>query len=307
MRKFFSILFLLIVILLKGLAGDINLENEKKNLLRTDLDFLKYIEKKGIIQAFLYFMSDKGIILPLYGHPIIGKQSFQNIISKKNQTDLKKLSNLEPLLVVIASSGDLGYTHGRFQLSINNSSKDNKIEYGYCGSLWGKMPDGKWRIVFSQGLFLVRISNKKPDNFIQKKQLSEEERSLVKTELAFSKSAGDNGIANAFYRFMDDNGIVLSGSGLLLNKKSYQKLMSQKPRRGWKNKFQWKPIFTRVSDSGDLGYNFGPYEYTITNPEGENQSFFGYFITVWKKQLNGNWKFVFDGGNQVQSSDKDNQ
>ena len=57
----------------------------------------------------------------------------------------------------------------------------------------------------------------------------------------------------------------------------------------------WQPIFAFVADSGELGYTTGPWESKddINDPK---PSGYGEFITVWKKQVDGTWKFAVDLG-----------
>lgn len=50
-----------------------------------------------------------------------------------------------------------------------------------------------------------------------------------------------------------------------------------------------------MSSSEDLGVNWGPWEFRRTMEE--DPIAFGYFVTVWKKQTDGSWKFLFDMGN----------
>ncbi len=50
-----------------------------------------------------------------------------------------------------------------------------------------------------------------------------------------------------------------------------------------------------VADSGDLAYTRGQFMMTITDPATKRpQSSRGYYLTVWQKQADGNWKAVED-------------
>ena len=53
---------------------------------------------------------------------------------------------------------------------------------------------------------------------------------------------------------------------------------------------EWAPVWGEVAGSGDLGCTVG--EATIT----ARQSYSKY-LTIWKRQAGGAWKFVADGGN----------
>jgi ketosteroid isomerase-like protein len=56
----------------------------------------------------------------------------------------------------------------------------------------------------------------------------------------------------------------------------------------------WEPDFVDVSRSGDLGYTYGKYTYSVTDSSGAVKLDSGIFHTVWKRQSNGDWRFVWD-------------
>ena len=49
--------------------------------------------------------------------------------------------------------------------------------------------------------------------------------------------------------------------------------------------------------SGDLGYTYGNYEFRSKDKEGKATVERGKYVSIWKKQKNGNWKVVMDMGN----------
>jgi ketosteroid isomerase-like protein len=61
----------------------------------------------------------------------------------------------------------------------------------------------------------------------------------------------------------------------------------------------WEPSFVDVSSAGDLGYTWG--RYVLTLPSGVKGKppliRMGTYVTIWKRQPSGAWKFVLDGGN----------
>ncbi len=62
------------------------------------------------------------------------------------------------------------------------------------------------------------------------------------------------------------------------------------------NTLRWQPDFADVSRSGDLGYTLGSSRRLWTGPDGKRYTNEGRYITVWKRQQDGAWKIVFDGG-----------
>jgi ketosteroid isomerase-like protein len=58
----------------------------------------------------------------------------------------------------------------------------------------------------------------------------------------------------------------------------------------------WSAHFTDVSADGTLGYNYGRYEIRGPGPDGKERVGGGWFLSIWKKQPDGSWKYVMDTG-----------
>ncbi len=113
-------------------------------------------------------------------------------------------------------------------------------------------------------------------------------RSLVETERAFSRTAADKGIRDSFLAYLADDGVLFRPKPV--NGKQY---LSGRPARP--GLLSWEPTFAYVARAGDMGYDTGPWEFREKGPE-DKPAGYGYFVTVWKKQQDGTWKFVVDIG-----------
>jgi ketosteroid isomerase-like protein len=58
----------------------------------------------------------------------------------------------------------------------------------------------------------------------------------------------------------------------------------------------WSAMFTDVSDDGTLGYNWGRYEWRRPGADGQPVIRGGFFLTIWKRQPDGTWRYVTDNG-----------
>jgi ketosteroid isomerase-like protein len=117
-------------------------------------------------------------------------------------------------------------------------------------------------------------------------------QSLVETERAFAKASHQLGTQPAFLAFIANDGILFRPTAV--NGKRW--LVSNPPPASNKRSLlHWWPTYADISESGDLGYTTGPWEFKpdISDPK---PSAYGNFVTVWKKQLDGSWKFVIDLG-----------
>ena len=95
--------------------------------------------------------------------------------------------------------------------------------------------------------------------------------------------------------FYADKEVVKLGEGHfpIIGKDSLIASFANKPPQTFT--LEWYPLKVEVSKSSDLGYTFG--NWIFTNAKGEKG--FGNYMTVWKKQKDGTWKYVIDGGNST--------
>ena len=52
----------------------------------------------------------------------------------------------------------------------------------------------------------------------------------------------------------------------------------------------WWPVAAVIAESGDLGC-------TVGEAKIESLKQYSKYLTIWRRQRDGNWKFVADGGN----------
>jgi ketosteroid isomerase-like protein len=67
----------------------------------------------------------------------------------------------------------------------------------------------------------------------------------------------------------------------------------------------WKPLKVEVSDDGTLGYTWGRYDFTSKGKDGKVDSSTGIYLTIWRRQPDGSWRFVYDGSPQIPDDPKE--
>jgi ketosteroid isomerase-like protein len=115
---------------------------------------------------------------------------------------------------------------------------------------------------------------------------------IVQTEKDFEKMAAEKGVAEAFAFYAADSAVINRGAYLNFGKTEIKDHYLK-----WKFKevsLKWSPDFVDVAASGDLGYTYGKFTFSATDTTGTKIEDKGYFHTVWKKQADGNWKYVWD-------------
>ena len=64
-----------------------------------------------------------------------------------------------------------------------------------------------------------------------------------------------------------------------------------------KMKITWHPVIIEVAPSGDMGFTYGPYQFSVPDELGRPIVVaHGHYMTVWVRQLDGSWKVKADMG-----------
>lgn len=115
---------------------------------------------------------------------------------------------------------------------------------------------------------------------------------MVKTEQAFSQMAQDQSIRDAFMAYIADDGLLFRPGAV-----NGKKWMTEHPVPSSDKRpvLVWQPAFAGMAVSGDMGFTTGPWE-AKADINDEKPQGYGDFVTVWKKQADGSWKFVVDLG-----------
>jgi len=116
---------------------------------------------------------------------------------------------------------------------------------------------------------------------------------IVKTEKDFEKLVAEKGQAEGFFQFADSNAVIKREHDTLIigktNIKNYY--LNSKHQTAT---VTWSPDAVIVSDAGDMASTYGKYIWTFTDPSGKVLVSKGVFHTVWKKQKDGSWKYIWD-------------
>lgn len=122
--------------------------------------------------------------------------------------------------------------------------------------------------------------------------IDQSKNEILQAEVAFAKMASDSGIQAAFTKFAADSAVIRQSKMLLKGKADINKHYGQDIFK--KAKLQWTADFVDVALSGELGYTYGHYTFIGFDSLNKADTSKGYFHTVWKKQPDGKWKFVWD-------------
>lgn len=115
---------------------------------------------------------------------------------------------------------------------------------------------------------------------------------IVAVEQAFNDMAQEEGLVKAFEFFAAEDGVIRRSKTIIQGKEAIRKWYEQDVQPN--ESLTWSPTFVDVSQSGDLAYTYGNFTFTYPDSLGEVKSNTGIFHTVWKRQADGQWRFVWD-------------
>jgi len=113
---------------------------------------------------------------------------------------------------------------------------------------------------------------------------------VIATERAFAKTMADRDIA-AFSEFISDEAVFFSDGKAIRGRANiigeWKSLF-----KGKAASFSWEPEHVEVLDSGELALSTGP----VIAADGR---LIATFTSIWRREASGQWKIIFDKGNDV--------
>lgn len=107
---------------------------------------------------------------------------------------------------------------------------------------------------------------------------------VIAAERAFAADASVNAWIPAFRKFVAPDGIMLRPDPV-----NAADFLAKETDDGDKT-LVWWPSFAGMARSGEMGFTTGPVQ------SGGNAEVRSHYFTVWKKQPDGSWKWIYDGG-----------
>ena len=117
---------------------------------------------------------------------------------------------------------------------------------------------------------------------------------LVKMEKDFCTMASEQGVPAAFAHFAAPNAAFFDVDPRAhRGQEAVRHRLADFPPNA---KLTWAPLTVDVAASGDLGYTWGRYEFRSPGADGKERIGGGFYLTIWKRQPDGSWKFALDTG-----------
>jgi ketosteroid isomerase-like protein len=137
-------------------------------------------------------------------------------------------------------------------------------------------------------LLFVSCGNKNEIN------IEKEKEAMKQADIEFSNLSKSKGMKAAFLQYMDTAAVLLRPGHSPLKGMAAGQLIYNMNDSSFI--LTWVPRAAEISSSGEMGYTYGIWTSYPKKWLSDSVSQ-GTYITIWKKQANGSWKFVLDTGN----------
>ena len=123
---------------------------------------------------------------------------------------------------------------------------------------------------------------------------------LLATDRAFSALSAEKGNHAAFLTYMTEDARLFQGAHPpILGKEAAAASFAAEEKADPSypaQKLVWSPLEAEVSTDGTLGTTRGTWSFSVPKTDGARSVLTGYYVTAWRKQPDGRYKFCLDIG-----------
>lgn len=268
-------------------------------LLRADIARADSVMRRGMADGLAANMMEDVVYLR-GGLPILRGRAAARAIAAAESLGTSSAVRWQPVRAEASRDGQSGYSYG-YTIVSTAAAGTPAIRVDRYIAYWRHLPVG-WRIAAyaetygappttltlpaeAQAAIMPNIPMDRRTGAVDGVREADEE---------FSNDAAKFGTGVAFGRYAASDAQIFSGPGEFISGPHAIAESFGPPTE--KNTLVWHPVHGEVASSGDLGFTVGNAVFTGVREDGARIERFSKYLTVWKKQRDGTWRYVVDGG-----------
>ena len=271
----------------------------------------------GLAAGFPAALDDDAVFL-YPGRPVArGRAAVEALVASLPGADRQHMS-WYPVRVDVSADGTRGYSYGYGERTRPDSTGALGTAYIKYIAYWRKGDDARWRVAawallpggtadaaagqprtapkgcetpsadYARAAYAARDSAPKAAPVTGDV--------LLRVDSDFSARSVANGGAPAFASFVADDGASIGGAGPIDCGREAVRARFANVKAG---DLVWTPAIADVAASGDLGFTVG-----VAASRHGAQTFYSKYLTIWRRQPDGAWRFVADGGNAAPAPER---
>ena len=268
-------------------------------LLRADIARADSVMRRGMSEGLAVNLTDDVVYLR-GGLPILRGRDAARAIAAAESLSAPFAVRWQPVRAEASRDGQSGYSYG-YTIVSTTSNGAPTIRVDRYIAYWRLLPVG-WRIAAYAETYGAPPTSltlppqvaaaAMPDVAMGRRNGPLE--AIRSADVEFSNDATKYGTGAAFGRYAAADAQIFSGPGEFISGPHAISESFGSPTE--KNSLVWHPVHGEVAASGDLGFTVGNAVFTGVREDGAKVESFSKYLTVWKKQRDGSWRYVVDGG-----------
>jgi len=259
-------------------AGDRT--SDRDALLAADRALSDKTASLGMVRGFVPAL-DGGAAYLYPGAPLL--RGSDHIRAFLASTDSILKQTWAPAFADVSADGRLGYSYGWTR------SSGARGKYLAC---WQKTHDG-WRLAAYASTRPVAVADSAPAPAVRNALGAQvrgraDSHELILADSSFAALSAASGAKTAFLAYAAEDAISFGGGAQLTEGRAAIGASFDGFPAG--AVLEWWPVAAQIAPSGDLGCTVG--EARISSLKHYSK-----YLTIWRRQQEGAWKFVADGGN----------
>ena len=254
--------------------------SDRNALLAADRSLSDKTAASGILLGFVPALTDDAAYL-YPGAPLLrGSKQIRSFLARADS--LMQLT-WSPAFADVSADGRLGYSYGWTRVDRTRG------KYLAC---WQKQ-GGVWRLAAYAATRPVPITDSTAPT-PPRGELSAQvrgradTRELMRADSAFAALSVTSGAKTAFLTYAAEQAISFGGGAQITEgREAIGAGFDGFPAGAV---LEWWPLAAQLAPSGDLGCTVGEAKIASLNH-------YSKYLTIWRRQADGSWKFVADGGN----------
>lgn len=254
---------------------------------------------RGAASAVLGMLAPAAAYLHTGAPPVFTRDAVAAILSNV-RADAGGPRAWEPLGGDVSVDLNSAYTYG---IAARAVAGKQALGLGRYVAYWQRSRGRPWRMAAyvetgepaspnaDAGISAAQIAPPPP---LASRTLDPVRRALRVADSTFSDLSYRLGTAFAFSNTIAPDGVVFGSPELLIGPKAVRESFDAQSDPA---SLAWTPVYADAAGSRDIGFTVGEYISTGRGPSGAAVQRFGKYLTVWKRQPDGTWKFVVDAGN----------
>ncbi len=268
-------------------------------LLNADLTRGDSVRRKGVAEGFISAFTEDAVYLR-GGLPILkGIRAIRAVASAESAATGLAV-RWQPVRAEVSRGRTSGYTYG--YTIVGRGVEEASLRVDRYIAFWRKTAAG-WRIAgyaetYGSPPTTLTLPAGAADGMLADVAMSatrDPVDPLRAADVAFARDAGGLGAGEAFGRYAAPDAQMFSAAGEFIT--GPDAITASFGPSSASSSFTWRPVYGEIAASGDLGFTVGNAVVTVERQDGAPLVRYSKYLTVWKRQRDGVWKYVVDGGN----------